>query len=104
MKRLLILLAGLASLSIESNAQQAGFTSADYLMISDAQQQIYLQRMLNANEHTYGVCTEGLSTQQINHNFTNWIRQNPQYLQRTLLSSFSAALIDFCNAKNISIR
>lgn len=104
MKRSLILLACLASLSFPSQAQDEGFSSADYLTITDAQQEIYVRRMLNGNKRTYGVCTEGMSITEVTHAFTDWVNHNPQYLQGSLFSSFTAALIDFCAAKNIQIK
>lgn len=104
MKRSLILLACLCTFSSSSIAQEGSFTSADYLSIADTQQEIYLQRMLNGNKSTYGACTEGMTIQQINQAFTNWVNLNPQYLQNALFTSFTAALIDFCTAKNIRIR
>jgi hypothetical protein len=104
MKRSLILLACLASLSFHSHAQDEGFSAADYLTIPDAQQEIYVRRMLNGNKKTYGACTEGMTVQQVSQAFTDWVNHNPQYLQGSLFSSFTAALIDFCAAKNIPIQ
>ena len=104
MKRSLILLVCLASLSVHSNAQDEGFSAADYLTIPDAQQEIYVRRMLNGNKKAYGACTEGMTIQQANQAFTDWVNHNPQYLQYSLFTSFTAALIDFCTAKNIPIQ
>lgn len=104
MKRSFILLAFFALLSTNIQAQEDGFTAADYLTISDAQQEIYVRRLLNGNKNTYGACTEGMTVQQVNDAFTDWVNHNPQYLQNSMFTSFTAALIDFCTAKNITIR
>ncbi|MGV0954630.1 MAG: hypothetical protein ACOYBR_09985 [Fluviibacter sp.] len=90
--------------SISCLAQEEGFTSADYLTITTVQQEIYVRRMLNGNDQVYGVCTEGKSVQEITQIFTNWVVHNPQYLGRTLFSSFTAALMDICHAKNVKIK
>lgn len=104
MKRFFILLVCFAALTTNTQAQEDGFSAAHYLTISDAQQEIYLRRMLNGNKSTYGTCTEGMTVAQVNQAFTDWVNHNPQYLQNSLFSSFTSALIDFCRAKNIQIR
>ncbi len=104
MKRTLPLLLLLSSLSFQSYAQDEGFSTGDFLTITDAQQDVYVRRMLKGNRKTYGICTEGMTIQQVRNSFTDWVNHNPQYLQYSLFSSFTAALIDFCAAENIQIK
>jgi len=104
MLRCVLVAISFIAVSMSCVAQEEGFTSADYLTITTVQQEIYVRRMLNGNDQTYGVCTEGKTVQEINQIFTNWVIHNPQYLGRTLFSSFTAALIDICHSKNVKIK
>jgi hypothetical protein len=70
--------------------------SADYLMITTEQQEIYLRRYLEANSELANRCQPNWSLEKSNQFFINWLTQNPQFLRRNLTSSFSAALIHSC--------
>lgn len=70
--------------------------SADYLMITTEQQEIYLRRYLEANSELANRCQPNWNLEKSNQFFINWLTQNPQFLRRNLTSSFSAALMHSC--------
>lgn len=71
-------------------------TSADYLMITTEQQEIYLRRYLEANSELAKRCQPNWSLDKSNEYFIKWLTENPQFLRRNLTSSFSAALMHSC--------
>jgi|688.fasta_scaffold317436_2 hypothetical protein len=70
--------------------------SADYLMITTEQQEIYLRRYLEANSELANRCQPNWNLEKSNQFFINWLTQNPQFLRRNLTSSFSTALMHSC--------
>jgi hypothetical protein len=86
----------LFSLNAKSQTSMGANNSADYLMITKEQQEIYLRRFLEANSEIAAQCQSGWSIDQSNQYFVEWVKNNPQFLRRNLTSSFTAALLSAC--------
>jgi len=86
----------LFSLNAKSQTSMGANNSADYLMITKEQQEIYLRRFLEANSEIAAQCQSGWSIDQSNQYFIEWVKNNPQFLRRNLTSSFTAALLSAC--------
>jgi hypothetical protein len=86
----------LFALNAKSQTSMDVNNSADYLMITTEQQEIYLRRFLEANSEIAAQCQPGWSIDQSNQYFIEWVKNNPQFLRRNLTSSFTAALLSAC--------
>lgn len=99
LKQIITILA--LALSANLNAQTIDGQDAvsGYLIISTEQQQISLGRFLNANRDIANQCMPGWSLEKSNQYLVAWIEDHPQYLRRSLTTTFSAALMDACKLK-----
>ena len=94
----LLIISGLMALSAQAQIMTGVDTAADYLMVTDEQQEIYLARYLNANKDIASQCQPGWPLAKSNDYFVSWVNNHPQYLRRNLITAFSAALLESCKA------
>lgn len=71
-------------------------TVSDFLMITNEQQMIYVERFLKANKDVYKECMSGVTIEKATTDFSQWLEQRPQYLRRNLTSALTAALLARC--------
>lgn len=99
MNKIYILIASsFMTLSAQAQIMMGVDTAADYLMVTDEQQEIYLGRYLNANKEIANQCQSGWPIAKSNDYFVSWVNNHPQYLRRSLTTAFSAALLESCKA------
>jgi len=92
----LLMASSFLAVSVHAQIMMGVDTAADYLMVTNEQQEIYLSRYLNTNKDIANQCQPGWTLAQSNDYFVLWVNNHPQYLRRNLTSAFSSALLESC--------
>ena len=90
----------LFSISLNSIAAQPGsLTAGSYFGLGSVQQKIHLEQFMKANESIVDECVPGMTVDDFQKYFNNWLKENPGIFSRTLQLAFTSAVVEKCVKK-----
>jgi len=80
-----------------SFAQERGaVTASAYFGLGPEQQQIHIERFLDANEELKNECVPDITAHEFHRYFNDWLEKHPGFFSRSVQLAFSTATIDKC--------
>ena len=90
----------LFSISLNSIAARPGsLTAGSYFGLGSVQQKIHIERFMNANESIVDECVPGMTVDDFQKYFNNWLNENPGIFSRTVQLAFTSAVVEKCEKK-----
>ena len=92
-------LAAVAATGIgDASARSQSITSGEFLGYNEAQQGIHVKQMMDGQSTLVSECAPNESVEQVTEDLVEFMRMNPQYLQRPASLSFEEMMMRKCKS------